>query len=179
MSSNAVRVGGWAAILSIVIWILLLATSPNLDFENVTASQMALLVVSTAATIVAFYGLFHLFHDHAPLNQYMLALLAVGAILTLIPTDSNWTYNVGSILWGGAILIAGYLFQASSNSKWLVWLSYLGGVVFALLGIAGLVGSQALSDAMNVASIVPVFVWTGWIGWVMLKSHKGSVAPAH
>ena len=176
MSSKAMLVGGLASILTIPIWILVVVLVPDFDFTKASPLANAVLVAGSIATMLAFGGLYYLFSGRSPLNAFMLGLGVVGIGLTLIPTDPPWSYNAGSILWGGALLIAGYLLR-DSHAIWLSWLGLVVGALFVLIGVVGFTGPKNLADTVNMVSAIPAFVWAAWIGWVLVKKSR-ELAPA-
>lgn len=176
MSSKAILVGGLASLATLPIWIAVLALVPDGNFDNLPPTASALLVAGSVATVLAFVGLYFLFAARTPLNVLMLGLGVVGIGLTLFPTDPPWSYNAGSILWGGAILIAGYLVRGSYSS-WLSWLGLVVGALFVLIGAVGFAGLKDLADTVNLVSAIPALVWAVWIGWVMVRKSR-EPAPA-
>lgn len=175
VSSNAIRIGGWAAVASIVAYVVVLVVTGG-DFEDLSLTANAILIAASIATMLVFYGFYRLFQGGTSMPALMLGLGIVGVGLTMIPADSGVTYNSGSVLWGVALIVVGVLMQRAEMSRWLAWLSYLVGALFAGVGIAGLAGAQSASDAINMASIVPSFAWTGWVAWVLIRHRE---APAN
>ena len=173
MSSKALLVGGLASLLTVPIFAgVIVILAPDFDFEHLSATAWTLIAIGSLASLIAFFGLYYLFAGNDTLRISMLVLAVVGIGLTLLPTASDLAYNGGSILWGGALLVAGYLLRTSPYSVWLSWLGLLGGVLFVVLGAAGLADQKAIADAANGVSSVVVLAWSIWIGWVMFKKSR-------
>lgn len=174
MSSKAMLVGGLASIATVPIFLLVLVLVPDFDFANAPTLAAAVLMAGSIATMLAFVGLYYLFAGRSPLNAWMLGLAVVGIGLTLVPSDPPWSYSAGSILWGGALLMAGYLLKGS-HSTWLSWLGIVLGALFVLIGVVGFTGPKGLADTINMVSAIPTFVWAVWIGWVMVRKSRALV----
>ena len=179
MPSKALLVGGLASLLTVPVFVgVIAALAPDFSFTNVSATAWTLIAVGSVATLVAFFGMYYLFTGSTTLRASMLVLAVVGIGLTFIPSDSGWTYNSGSILWGGALLAAGYLLRTGSYSVWLSWLGFITGALFVLIGAAGLAGQKALAEAGNGVSTIFVLAWSVWIGWVMVRKSRETVSAA-
>ncbi len=172
MSSKALLVGGLASLFTIVVWIAVIVVDPSMNFENPSSTVTALLIVGSVATVVAFVGLYFLFAGRGQLNAVMLGLAIVGVGLTLIPSDGDATYMAGAILWGGALLIAGYLLRGGPHSIWLSWLGIATGALFVVTSGIYLAGQKDLANTLNLASSIPLLAWSVWIGFVMLKASR-------
>lgn len=172
-----ILLGGLASFVTLAAWVAMFALVPDMNFDNLSSTASAILTAGSIATMVAFAGMYYLFADLGSLRLWMLVLGVIGVGLTLVPSDSGWTYSVGTILWGVALVVAGYLVRAGSFSAWLSWLGMIGGALFVVAGAVYLAGSTDLGDTLNFVSSIPVLIWTAWIGWVMVKKSR-EVSPA-
>lgn len=162
--------GGIAAFASVVVWLVLFAVEPELDFENPSALASTLIAVGSLATLLVFVALWRLLSGGGASALLMALTAAVGVILSAVPQDT--AYRIGSILWGIGLVLSGYLMLTQGFPRVLAWIGVFGGIAYIGAGAAGLAEADSLNEVLAFAAFPPTFVWTPWVGALLIRTSR-------
>ncbi|MBI5654020.1 MAG: DUF4386 family protein [Chloroflexi bacterium] len=173
-NSNLFRIAGYAAFLTLVLWIGgfgIGAVNPALVGPFLAIASIVFLVVVYALYVV---------HraESSGLTLAAALLTAIGLIVSILAGDpsvpANATmYGVSAIIFGAGVVLFGWLaFNSGKMPRGLAIAALIAGALSLIAGFfyLGGVGLLDIANLLNFGSIIPFFVWMIWLGRLFLTN---------
>jgi hypothetical protein len=172
------RIAGWCALL---VALLMLAIHVVPSGTSNTVGMIIEMGIMLGLTFV-FYTLYVAHRaESAGLSLAGLILWILAFGLYLISTVSNlgtFLGSVGAMLWLLPFLIFGYLaYRSERMPRGLAVAAFLSGISLLIATVAGMMGSDAIVNVVNLVADIFMLVWVVWLGVVFLSKKFAAADP--
>jgi hypothetical protein len=179
-SSNLFRIGGIAAILSAILYVVSLGAQFAGDPGGL---GQPVYLISSVLFLVALVVLYLELRSTAGLLA-LAGLIMLGATtiwsLTIDPSQPSAAFGPLSVIYGLGFIAFGWAQRSSARTPRLLGLlAIIVGALALIAGIALIAGASFdIFGLFNLVLTVPFVLWLVWLGWIWFKSPAAVAQPA-